>query len=237
MAMRIFIVGGGRFGTHLASRLSEFGCEVVISDNAAKRVEDLAETGFHAIEIDADDSTAMQNAGVREADAVVVAIGENMEASILTTLTLKELKVRKLIARAVDEKHAQVLQKLGADLVVLPSRDMAWQLAETLRSGMLSERVPISGDFQLANVRLNRTLDGQTLAQARLPEKFGITIALISRPKDPATSAAIERWNDPDVFTDHEPNLDFVLLAGDWLSVSGKRSRIDKFIAQCGEKF
>lgn len=236
MAMRIFIVGGGRFGTHLASRLSEFGCEVVISDNVHKRVEDLAQTGFHAVEMDADDAAAMKNAGVREADAVVVTIGENMEASILATLALKELRVKKLIARAVDEKHAQVLQKLGADLVVLPSRDMAWQLAETLRSGMLTERVPISGEFQLANVRLNNALDGQSLAQARLSEKFGITVALISRPTDAAVFVNAQRWNDSDVFTDHEPSPDFVLVAGDWLSVSGKRGRIDKFIQQCGEK-
>ena len=237
MAMRIFIVGGGRFGAHLASRLSEFGCEIVIADNQSKRVEDLTEEGFHVVEMDADDSTAMRNAGVQQADAVVVAIGENMQASILATLALKELKVKKLIARAVDENHAQVLQKLGADLVVLPGRDMAWQLAETLRSDMLSERMPISGEYQLANVHLSSVLNGQTLAQARLPEKYGITVVLISRKKVPDEPGHEEHWKDRDAFSDHEPGPDFVMQAGDWLSVAGKRGRIDKFISQCGEKF
>jgi trk system potassium uptake protein TrkA len=232
MALRIFILGGGRFGSHLATRLCEVGCEVVLADNNPKRVEDLSEDGFHALEMDADDETALKEAGVQQADAVVVSIGENMQASILATLLLKELKVRKLIARAVDVKHAQVLEKLGADLVVLPSRDMAWQLAESLRSGVLSERLPISGEFQLAHVRIGSALDETTLAAARLPDKFGITVVLISREKPRSNTGEAPRESEDR--KDFEPHPDFVLQAGDWLSVTGHRERIDKFERQCG---
>lgn len=234
MALRIFILGGGRFGAHLATRLCEVGCEVIIADNNPKRVEDLSEEGFHALEMDADDETALKDAGVREADAVVVSIGENMQASVLATLLLKELKVKKLIARAVDVKHAQVLERLGADLVVLPSRDMAWQLAESLRSGVLSERLPISGEYQLAHVRIGGALDETTLAAARLPEKFGITVVLISREK--ARSTTGEEAREEPAMKDFEPHPDFVLQAGDWLSVTGHRERVDKFERQCGLK-
>lgn len=217
MSQRIFILGAGRFGTHLASRLCEFGCEVVIADSNPKRVEDLAEEGFNAVETDADDPLALKSAGVQEADAVVVAIGENMQASILATLLLKELKVRKIVCRAIDVKHAQVLEKLGADLVVLPARDMAYRLAETLRAGSLSDRLPISGEYQLAHIRLGPGLSGRTLEQARLPQAFSITVVLISRSKG------------EDKVKDYEPTANFKLAENDVLVVVGRRDRIDRF--------
>jgi trk system potassium uptake protein TrkA len=232
MALRIFILGGGRFGTHLGSRLSEFGCEVVIADNNTKRVEDLSEEGFHVVELDADDQVALKAAGVQEADAVVISIGENMQASILAALLLKELNVRNLIARAVDVKHAQVLEKLGADLVVLPSRDMANQLAESLRAGLHSSRLPINGEYQLANVRLGSKLHGRTLADAQLPLKYGITISLIRRPTVRAELAAKELESAENV----EPSPTFELHANDWLVVTGRRENIDAFERDCGTK-
>src|ERR1035437_7292578 len=94
MAKRIIILGAGRFGTHLASRLSEYGCEVVIADRNADRVKELAEDGFHTFEMDVEDEQALSQLGVAEADAVVVSIGENMQGSIFATLVLKELKVK-----------------------------------------------------------------------------------------------------------------------------------------------
>jgi trk system potassium uptake protein len=135
MAKRIFILGGGRFGVHLATRLCEFGCEVVIADDNAERVKDLAADGFHAIEMDANDETALKDSGALSSDVTVVAIGENMQASILATLLLKQLQAKNVVARALDLKHAQVLERLGADEVILPIRDMAYRLAERLRDG------------------------------------------------------------------------------------------------------
>ena len=222
MSQRIFILGGGRFGTHLASRLSEFGCEVVIADSNPKRVEDLAEDGFHSMEMDADDVTGLKAAGVLEADAVVVAIGENMQASILATLQLKELGVKKLIGRAVDVKHAQVLEKVGADLVVLPSRDMAYRLAERLRANSLFDRHPLSGDYQLGQIRINARLKGLTLEKARLPQNFHVTVVLISRTGPKGT------------VNDFEPVAEFSLAENDVLLVVGKREKINQFEKECG---
>jgi trk system potassium uptake protein len=164
MAQRIFIIGAGRFGAHLAARLSEFGTEVILADRESERVEDLTQDGFHAVEMDAEDEAALKEAGVADADAVVVSIGENMQGSILTTLLLKELKVKRIVCRAVDARHATVLEKVGADLVVLPSRDMAWRLAERLRDNAGSDRQELCGDYQLAQIRLGPPLHGQTLA-------------------------------------------------------------------------
>jgi trk system potassium uptake protein TrkA len=222
MAQRIFIIGAGRFGVHLATRLSEFGSEIVLADKDAKRVEDLVQDGFHAVEMDAEDQDALKEAGVQEADAVVVSIGENMQGSILTTLLLKELKVKKLICRALDSKHATVLEKLGADLVVLPSRDMAYRLAERLRDNAGSDRQELCGNYQLAQIRLGPPLHGKTLADSALREKYGINVVLLTRSGPGQKLEALE------------PVPDLTMALYDVLFVSGFREKINKFERECG---
>jgi trk system potassium uptake protein TrkA len=222
MAKRIFILGGGRFGVHLATRLSELGCEVVIGDSGAARVKDLADDGFHVLEMDASDEDALQSAGVLEADVVVVAIGDNMQGSILASLLLKQLGAKRVVARALDVKHAQVLERLGVDEVVLPSREVAQRLAECLHEGVPGGRQPIAGDYVLAEVRLGAALDGQTLAQAQLPRNHGITAVLLKRP----AGGGIEV---------DEARGDLRLAAGCELVVVGKRERIARFERACGD--
>lgn len=225
MAQRIIILGAGRFGLHLAARLSEYGCEVVLADRNADRVKELAEDGYHIFEMDVEDEDALKELGVEEANAVVVSIGENMQGSILATLALKGLGVKKIIARAQDDKHGQVLEKVGADLVVLPSRDMAYRLAERLRDNAHDDRHPLSGGYQLAQVRLGPMLGGTTLAEAKLPQRFNVTAVLILRPDgDPV---------HPKIF---EPGADFTLAENDTILVVGRREKINRFEHDCGTR-
>jgi trk system potassium uptake protein TrkA len=102
MAQRIIILGAGRFGLHLAARLSEFGCEVVLAERDATRVKELAEDGFHIFEMDVEDEDALKELGVAEADAVVVSIGENLQGSVLATLALKQLQVNRRQTRNIN---------------------------------------------------------------------------------------------------------------------------------------
>lgn len=222
MPQRIFILGAGRFGVHLATRLSEFGCEVVIADRKALVVKELAEDGFHSLEMDVEDEAALKEAGVGEADAVVVSIGDNMQGSILATLALKGLKAKKIVARALDTKHAQVLEKVGADLVVLPSRDMAYRLAERLRDAAGSDRQPITADYQLAHIRLGPLLQGKTLAELTLRERYHVNIVLVIRTKPGAESKCLEP----------EPSVS--LSRNDVCLVVGTRERINLFEHECG---
>ena len=222
MSKRIVILGAGRFGTHLASRLSEYGCEVVLADKSEDRVKELAEDGFHVFEVDVEDEDAMRELGVAEADVAVVSIGENLQGSVLATLALKDLKVKRIIARAMDAKHAQVLEKVGADLVVLPSRDMAYRLAERLRDNAGNERQLLGGEYQLAQVHLGPKLNGQSLAEAKLPQSYNITVVLIIRPKGEEEEAE-----------NFEPRGDFVFATNDVLMVVGKRENINRFEKDC----
>lgn len=222
MAQRIFILGAGRFGTHLGARLSEFGCEIILADKDPDRVADLTQDGFHAVEMDAEDQHALQEAGVQEADAVVVSIGENMQGSILTTLLLKELQVKKLVCRALDAKHATVLEKLGADLVVLPSRDMAYRLAERLRDNAGSDRQELCGNYQLAQIRVGPPLNGKTLEASTIRERYGINVVLLTRIGPNGKPAPVE------------PAPELKMALHDVIFVSGLRDKINRFEKECG---
>jgi trk system potassium uptake protein len=221
MAQRIIILGAGRFGLHLASRLSEFGCEVVLAERDTARVKELAEDGFHVFEMDVEDEDALRELGVAEADAVVVSIGENLQGSVLAALTLKQLQVKRIIARALDAKHAQVLEKVGADLVVLPSRDVAYRLAERLRDNAGSDRQELSGDYQLARIRLGPPLHGQTISEAALREKYAINVVLLTRPGKDGKEIALE------------PKPDQTMALHDLMFVSGRREKINRFEHEC----
>lgn len=221
MAKRIFIIGGGRLGTHLATRLCEFGCEVVIGDDNAERVKDLAAEGFHAVEMDANDETGLKEAGALAADVTVVAIGENMQASILATLLLKQHHAPRVISRALDMKHAQVLERLGADEVILPVRDMAYRLAERLRDGTEGERYPVAGGFHLGEIALGDKLAGQRLDPRRLRRDFDVNVVLVQQMDG---ARVVVREADAGV----------ELGAGDVLWAVGTREKLNKFERECG---
>jgi trk system potassium uptake protein len=221
MAQRIIVLGAGRFGLHLASRLSEFGCEVILAERNAARVKELAEDGYQVFEMDVEDEDALREVGVTEADAVVVSIGENLQGSVLATLTLKQMHVKKIIARSLDTKHAQVLEKVGADLVVLPSRDVAYRLAERLRDNAGSDRQELSGDYQLARIRLGPPLHGQTISEAALREKYGINVVLLTRPGKDGKEIALE------------PKPNQTMALHDLMFVSGQREKINRFEKEC----
>lgn len=216
MAKRTFIVGGGRFGSNLAIRLSELGCEVVVADADPQRVQELSEDGFRAVELDCEDAGALRAAGALDADVVVVAVGENMKGSVLATLTLKEMNVKRLIGRAMDERHAAVLTRLGADEVIVPGRDMAYRLAERIRRDSYSIRMPLPGEYQMGETVLGPSLAGRTLGELQLPAKHKVNVVLVSRAAG----------SDRQVL---EPAPDLKLEQGDTLIVVGQADRLDDF--------
>lgn len=216
MAKRTFIVGGGRFGSSLATRLSELGCEVVVADADAQRVHELAEDGFRSVELDCENAEALRAAGALEADVVVVAVGENMKGSVLATLTLKELKVKRLIARAMDERHAAVLTRLGADEVIVPGRDMAYRLAERLRRDSFSVRMPLPGEYQMGETLVGQRIGGHTLGELQLPAKHKINVVLVCRKVGEERRVI-------------EPAPDLLIEQGDTLIVVGLADRLDAF--------
>ncbi len=222
MSRRVFIIGGGNFGTQLAKRLAELGAEVIIAERNSKRMEELSGDGFHVMELDAEDETALVQAGVQNADVVVVSIGQNLQGSIIATLALKDLGIKKIVARAVDDKHAKVLGKVGADIVILPTRDMANRLAERLLAKVMSERTPVIEDFQIAHICVGENFEEGSLIDLKLPQKHKITVLLILRG---------ETEDDMDVL---EASPDIYIRQDDVLVVFGKRECINEYERKYG---
>ncbi len=222
MSDKIFIIGAGRFGTHLASRLSELGEDVVLTDRDARVVQDRSEAGFRSMRLDADDEQDLRAAGVVGCDTAVVAIGENMQASILCTMILKEIGVAHVVARAINDKHAQILDRLGADHVVSPNKDSAVRLAEQLHADSSGERVPLAGAFQLGVVKLGPQLAGKTLGEVEVEAKYKLQVALLVRtPLGRAAEA-------------HRPKPALEMNGGDLLYLVGKRDDLNEFETDCG---
>ncbi len=223
MAQRFVILGAGRFGVQLAGRLSELGCDVVVCDRDPELIQDLAEQGFRAARLDADDAGDLKAVGVSDADAVVVAIGEDMQSSVLATITLKGMGIARVLARATTDKHAEILRRLGADRVIAPDREAAHRLAEELHAETAEQRLPFHGDYQLARIRLNAKLAGKNVAEAELEERYHVTPVLIVR-KHPTREQ----------FDEFLPGRKETLMPGDLLFIVGHKDEVNTFEERFG---
>ncbi|MDT8390852.1 MAG: TrkA family potassium uptake protein [Lentisphaeria bacterium] len=180
---RIGIIGGGRFGTALAESLTSQGIEVVLLDEKRQAVELLAPTVAKAIIGDATSVEALVEAGMKDCDAVVVTISENMEASILATMALKEIGIPYVVARAFSEMHGRVLEKVGADRIVYPARDMALRLAKSLVASSVHDYVEVAEGISVLEVPAPKHWYGKSLIETGIRTRFGVMVL------------AIKRWN------------------------------------------
>jgi trk system potassium uptake protein TrkA len=180
--MRQFaIIGLGRFGTSLALRLAEMGREVLVIDKSEDRIQDVSEVVTQAVKVDATDDEALKEVGIRNFDVVVVAIGEDIQASILVTLILKDLGVKCVIAKALNELHRKVLEKLGADKVIFPERDMAVRLANHLVYANVLDYIQLSPEYNIEEIIVTKRIAGKTLGELNLRAKHGLNVIAIKR--------------------------------------------------------
>ena len=186
---RVGVIGAGRFGLALAQSLAESGIEVVLVDKNGTLVQNAANLVSSAVQGDAMNIRVLEEAGLRECDEVVVAIGSNMEASTLVTATCKEMGVPKVVAKATSELHGRILQKIGADDVIFPDQDSAHRLAHRIASHDAFDLLEISEGYSLAEIDVPEVCRDRTLAQADLRKKSGVTVLCVRRldenPKKP----------------------------------------------------
>lgn len=175
------IIGAGRFGLALARQLSVMGCEVLAADNEEERVKTAAPYVTEALQLDATDEDALRSLGVRNFDAVIVSIGDNMRDSILVSLMCKEMGAKYLVAKASDDMHARVLQKIGADRVVFPERDGGVRLAKTLISPNVLELINLAGDYMLVDIVAPSSWVGHSLQDIDIRRKYAANVLLINR--------------------------------------------------------
>ncbi|MCM3628699.1 TrkA family potassium uptake protein [Paenibacillus glycanilyticus] len=180
MAKKQFaVIGMGRFGSSIASSLTHMGFEVLAIDASEQRIQEAINLVTHAVSADSTDEEALRSLGIRNFDVVVVAIGEDIQASILTTLILKDLGVKMIVVKAQNELHGKVLTKIGADKVVFPERDMGQRVAHHLISPNILEYIEISEDHSIIDLKAPEAMIGKSLKQLDIRAKFKCNVMAI----------------------------------------------------------
>lgn len=177
------IIGLGRFGSSLGRELVQLGYEVLGVDRDEEKVEEMASVLTHAVVADATEEEVLRSVGARNFDCGVVAIGDVIQASILATILLKELGVKKVVAKAVSHLHGRVLERIGVDRIIYPERDMGVRVAHQLVSPNLLDYIELSKQYTIAELSVPQCLSGKSLSDVNPRGRFGCSIVAINKDK------------------------------------------------------
>ncbi|WP_090988404.1 TrkA family potassium uptake protein [Bacillus sp. OV322] len=184
MKKEFAVIGLGRFGGSIVRALAEEGMEVLAIDTNEERVNEFALVASHAVIGDSTDENVLKSLGIRNFDHVIVAIGDNIQSSILTTLMLKEMGVENITVKAQNDYHERVLLKIGADRVVHPERDMGRRIAHNIVSNNVLDYLELSDEHSIAEIAASSKMTGKSVIDLDIRAKFGINIVAIKRGKE-----------------------------------------------------
>ena len=205
------VIGLGRFGSEVARKLSEQKGEVLAMDRRNDLVQQLSNHVTHAVVGDSQDKEVLRALGAGNFDCAVVAIGGDLSASVLTVMNLKELGVPYIVCKAHDETHRRVLEKLGADRVVIPEQENADRLAKSLSSTNVLDYIVLSNEYGIIEVPVPKVWVGKSLKELNVRAKLGINILAIKY----------------DGMTDVSPAADYVLSGDAIMLVLGNTKALD----------
>ena len=210
------VIGLGRFGEAVATTLVELGQDVLGIDTDDAKVNELSDRVPHLLSLNAIDARALRDAGVADVDVAVISIGANVEASLLIVMTVKELGVPYIMAKATSAIHGRILEKIGVNRVVFPEREMATRMAHSLVVPNVLDYVGLSKDFSIVEIPAPAAFVGKSLRALDLRAKFGLTLIAIKRG---AASAAGET-------TTVAPSADETIQTGDTLALIGSNEKL-----------
>lgn len=223
MKRQFAVIGLGRFGSNVVKTLIEKGMEVLAIDEDQERIQEVADFATVAVECDATDEKALKAAGIKSVDVAVVSIGENIEASILIVMTLIELGVKEVIAKAVTPIHGKILRNIGVSRVVFPERDMAVRVAASLVTPSTLEELELSPHYSIVEFPAPDTVVGKTLKDSRLRSDYGVNVVALKKKvpfiREDGEADFTEEWSVP-------PPPDAVIGDGDVIVVAGAKSKI-----------
>jgi trk system potassium uptake protein TrkA len=211
---RVIVIGLGIFGFNIAKDLYENGIEVIAIDKNKDVIQKIKDFSTKAILADGTDKEVMESIGIQEDDVVIISFGENLAASTLITLHLKEMKVKNIIVKAPNEDHKHVLEKVGATEVIIPERMMADKLAKSLISPNILDYIPLSEDYTISEIIPPASFMGKTIGELHLRTKYHIEVIAV-REMLPERLTMV-------------PRAEFVLKDSDVLVVIGKEKDIQK---------
>lgn len=207
------VIGLGRFGSEIARALVAGGKEVLAIDEDEERTQAVSVYATHAITADATDENVLKAVEIGSFDAAVIAIGD-IQASILTALTCKELGVPYIIAKAYNEKHKKVLEKIGVDYVLIPESDMAYKTANKLINQRLNDLMEVNDRYSIIEIAVPAAWSGKSLIELDVRKHFKVNVILV-----------LENGED----VNSSPGGDTVLSADDHIIIGGNNDDIAKF--------
>jgi trk system potassium uptake protein TrkA len=208
------IIGLGRFGYALSKTLTEAGKEILAIDTIESRVKQIRNLTESAFVVGAFDKETLEDSGIQNCGTVIICIGDSIDVSILTTLTVISMGVPRVIARAMSYEQGLILEKIGAE-VIYPENDMAIRLANKLINSNIMETIELRGDIAITELRLTPKIAGQTVQQSNLRQRFNLNIIAIEHSGETTT----------------EINPDCIFHENDNIVVVGKRENIKKMEA------
>jgi trk system potassium uptake protein TrkA len=227
--MKYIVIGLGRFGSSLAVNLTDMGHEVIGIDNRDERLEELKDSIATVMKLDTTNINAMKSLPWHDIDAVIVAIGEDIGASILTLAILKNLNVGRIIGRAVNEIHRDILRQIGIEEVVLPLEETAWHIASMLQLKNTLKLTEINDDYAIAEIILPNKYAGHSLNAINIGGRFDLRLIAVKIPPDKNKMTTIFRRNYK-VYMDFDANK--ALGAKDILVLAGRITDIRRFVSE-----
>ena len=205
------VIGLGLFGQALARQLCMLGAEVLAVDVRSDLVQQVANDVTHAVVGDAQDKEVLRALGVRDMDCAIVSIGDDLAASVLITMNLMELEVPYIVCKAHDETHRRVLEKLGANRVVIPEQENAQRLGRSLHSHNVLEYIELSEDYGILEIPAPRSWIGKTLKELNVRAKLGVNIIAV----------------ESDEKTNVSPSADYQIRENDTMVILGENYSLE----------
>ena len=207
------VIGLGRFGSSICKELTLEGMNVLAIDIDENKVNEFKNVALHAVIADSTDEEVLKELGIKNIDHVIVAIGDNIQASILTTVILSELGIKKITVKAQNDYHEKILNKIGAHQVVHPERDMGKRIAHSIMSNNILDYLELSDEHSIVEVIAGKKMSGKTLVDLDIRANYGCNVVAIKEGAHINVS----------------PNADDLIEADDILILIGSDEDISRF--------
>ncbi len=225
--MKYIVIGLGYFGAKLATILTSMGHEVIGIDNHSERLDELKDSITTVMKMDSTNINAIKSLPLKDTDAVIVAIGEDVGASILTLSILKNLKVKRIIGRAINQLHQNILNQIGVEEIILPLEEAANHVSTMLQLKNTLRIVEISNDYAIVEVFIPEKYLGHSLETVDIENRFNLKLVAVKTPPEEGILTSIFRRNYK---VDLSYNNTFLLRENDILVLAGKIVDMKRFI-------
>ncbi len=226
---RFLVIGLGRFGMSLAETLYSEGGEVIAVDERADKVEEIKDRVSHAVQLDGMDLDALKAIGADAVDTAIIAIGENLEASVVTTVILKELGLSDIIVRAYTDREKRILHLVGASRVIFVEQEMGRRLGKTYSGNAVLDYIELSSTHSMVQWETPESLIDTPLAELKIRDKWSLILFAIK--KGGAASKGF-RWGKDQERLEFNTSPDYLLEKGDILVLIGKSKDLTRFTQQ-----